>query len=302
MMRCIKLFLLIAILLIAVDCRADEGLKPFRMVFLPDIYLSLDEKEREGPILYRESLVILQDVIKNLNKSGELDFAVFGGNLTNNDDGSFTDMPMFLDVASDLNAPYYAILGNREADAKEEFIKNFDEFDSQTFWKAEPVENVLLIGLDTSLAGSEQGYVNIHQIFWLDGVLKNNTDKFTIILMHHSPCSSLEKPGLFLEVLNLYPQVKVVLSGHDRVSSVKKQDGKLFITCPSIVSYPNRYKILEIHPDRVEVDTEKISFRQIIKKARKKLGKDYKKPDKFSRRSRYYFGETSRGVLFGFFK
>ena len=295
MMRYIKLFLIAAILLISYQSLAKEDVKlpykdfkPFKMVFLPDIHLSFKDND-DGPILYKESLVIFQDVIRSLNNTENLNFAVFGGNLTNNDDSVLTDMPMFLDTMSDLKAKYYAILGDREASSKEEFIKDFDEFETQTFWTAEPVENVLLVGLDTSMSGEESGYVNIHQLFWLDNVLKNNRDKFTIITMHHSPHLSLEKPDLFLELINLYPQVKVVLSGHNRVNLVKNDNGKLFINCPSIVSYPNEYKILDIYPDRVEVDNKKISFKQIIKKAKKQIGKDYKKPDKFSKKSKYNF-------------
>ncbi|OGI00614.1 MAG: hypothetical protein A2Y25_04480 [Candidatus Melainabacteria bacterium GWF2_37_15] len=265
-----------------------KDFKPFKMVFLPDTHLSFKDND-DGPILYKESLVILQDVIRSLNQTQNPDFVVFGGNLTNNDDAELADMPMFLDTIADLNAKYYAILGDKEAAVKEEFIKDFDEFGSQTFWTAEPEENVLLVGLDTSIKGEEDGYVNIHQLFWLDNVLKNNRDKFTIITMHHSPHLSLEKSDLFLELINLYPQVKVVLSGHNRINLVKKDNGKLFINCPSIVSYPNEYKILNIYPDRVEVDNKKISFKQIIKKAKKLIGKDYKKPDKFSKKSKYYF-------------
>lgn len=293
MIRYFKLILIVGAFFLSCSAMAKEEIKkfpykefePFKMVFLPDIHLSLEEVEKEGSILYKESLVILQDVILNLNKRGEIDFAVFGGNLSDD----IADLPMFLDTVADLNADYYAILGNLEAMAKGEFIKEFDEFGTQTFWTAEPVENILVIGMDSSICGQEKGYINIHQLFWLDTILKNNREKFTIIAMHHSPYLSLEKPELFLELLNFYPQVKLVLSGHDLRSFAKQENGKLFMSFPSIVSYPNKYRILEIYPDMVRVDTEKISFKQIIKKAKKKLGKKYRKPDKFSRKSKYYY-------------
>lgn len=307
MMRFTKLLIIFALLFVSVNCRAKEeeklpykDFKPFKMVFLPDVYLTLTEEETDSPILHRESLVIFQDVIKNLNNTENLDFVVFGGNLTANEDSELADMPMFLDVISELNTKYYAIPGDREADSKENFIKEFEEFKNQTFWSAEPVEDVLLIGLDTSLNGKDKGYVNIHQIFWLDTILKNNMDKFTIITMHHPPHTSLEKPDLFMEILRLYPQIKLILGGHERKELVIKENEKIFMTCPSIVSYPNKYKILEIYPDRVEVDTEKISFKQIIKKAKKKLGDDYQKPDGFSRKGKYYYGEPKKKFLFFF--
>lgn len=272
MIRWIKLFLLAGILFISLSAVAAE-FKPFKMVFLPDACLSDD------------NLVILQDVIVNINKKEDIDFVVFGGNNVNKS----SDMPMFLDTISYLKAQYYAILGDHEAESKEEFIKEFEEFKDQTFWSAEPFDNLLLIGLDTSITGQQEGYLSIQQLFWLDTILKNNPGKFTIITMHHSPYSSLEKPEMFFELIKRYPQVKLVLSGHDLTTNVKKDNGKLFVNCPSIVTYPNEYKILKIYPDRIEIDTKKISFKQIIKQARKSLGKNYKKPDKFSRKNLYYY-------------
>jgi len=311
MMRYIKLLILISFLFAALGCRAEEAqeslykdFKPFKMIFLPDIFLTFEEKD--GSMLDKESLVILQDVVKNVNQRQDVDFAVFGGNLTGNSDGVFSDLQMFLDTVADLHPKYYSILGNREADVAEGvskgvFAGEFDEFDydeqMQTFWKAEITENVLLIGLDSSLKGTDKGYINIHQLFWLDTILKNNRDKFTIIAVHHSPYSSLEKPDLFLDLLNLYPQVKVVLSGHDLKTTVIKENDRVFITCPSIVSYPNEYKILEIYPDKVKIDSEHISFKQLIKKARKKLGKKYEKPDSYSRKGKYFFNVEKKGLL-----
>lgn len=303
--------------------------EPFKMVFLPDINLSFSE--RADKILFNESLVIFQDVIKTLNTFEKPDFAVFGGDLTYNDDGKFTDLPMFMDTASDIKARYFAVMGDREANlaegfSKETFMKEFDEFDmetaEQTFWSAEPANNVLLIGLDTSmkseLSTDEQpGYLNLHQLFWLDSVLKNNKDKFTIIIMHHPALRTcdfdnnkwerftLNKPNLFLELINRYPQVKLVLSGHHYNNYSKMLNGKLFISAPSITVYPNTYKILTISPDKVEVNNHKISFKQIVKKAGDMLAesdyaKEYneKKPrsvlklhegDSFSRQKVYYF-------------
>jgi len=307
--------------------------KPFKMVFLPDIHLffeGIDDK-----ILYKESHVILQDVIRSLNQEKKPDFVVFGGNLTHNEDGNFSDMPMFLDTAADLKADYYAILGDREAlgdNSKEEFAKELDfKLKDQTFWSVEPVKDVLLIGIDTSIKGDESGYLNLHQLFWLDNILKNNSEKFTIIAMHHPPivtCEKdktiwkkyiLKKPDLFLEIINLYPQVKIILSGHHFSNFTKRVNEKLFISCPSVVVYPNRYKTLTISPDRINVDSEKISFKQIIKKAEKNLIKSdyakefnsekpksilkYQRGDKFSNKKEYFFKQKVRkNFLFRIFK
>ncbi len=307
--------------------------EPFKIVFLPDIHLSFtDQKDK---ILYKESFVIFQDVIKTLSTKIKPDFAIFGGDLTHNVNGDFADLSLFIDSASDLRTKFYAILGDREANlsknfSKENFIKEFDEFsETETFWTAEPVDNVLLIGLDSSIEGEQEGYINIHQLFWLDNVLKNNRDKFTIIALHHSPlitCDqdknvwkkyTLREPDLFLELINLYPQVKVILSGHHFSNYTQVINEKLFIGHPSIAVYPNTYKILEIHPDKVLVDNRKISFKQIIEKGKEHLINSeyateynaekpkavikYQKGDKFSRQKKYYFSERERSRFLRWF-
>ena len=82
------------------------------------------------------------------------------------------------------------------------------------------------------------------------------------------------------------------------------------------MSYPNWYKILKIYPDRVEVENEKISFKQIIKKAKKQLIKSnyakefnpenpkavlkFQKGDKFSRKTNYYFKKPEPKFFFWF--
>ncbi|HSA06828.1 MAG TPA: metallophosphoesterase [Candidatus Gastranaerophilales bacterium] len=334
------IFILSLILFINIPCHAQEKgnvvykeFQPFKMVFLPDINLAFFD--RDDKILFQESLAIFQDVIKKLNQQDSPDFVIFGGNLTYNENGKFSDLPMFLDAASNLNAPYYAITGDREANlaedvCKENFIKEFDEYDyetmKQTFWTAEPIKNVLLIGLDTSVKNEKAGYLNLHQLFWLDSILKNNRDKFTIIAMHHPAIITtdldkkswqeytLKKPELFLELINSYPQVKIILSGHHLCNYTAQINEKLFIINPSITVYPNEYKILEVYPDKIEVENKKISFKQIIKKAKTNLinssyAKEFnsKKPEAvvkyqqgkaFSRKTKYYFNEKKSGLLF----
>lgn len=339
----VRIFLIIIFLSANFSSQAEEKtiypykkFEPFKMVFLPDINLSFNESGEK--ILLKESMVIFQDVIKNLNtEEFSPDFVVFGGDLTHNSDGKYKDMQIFLDIASELNSKYYAVLGDREANIEEkitkaEFAKEFDEFNyettQQTYWAAEPVEDVLLVGLDSSVRNKKSGYINLHQLFWLDEVLKNNRDKFTIIVMHHPPVIStpidrtvwkkytLEKPELFIELINLYPQVKLILSGHHFNNYVFKENEKLFLSIPSIVVYPNIYKNLTVYPDRIEIDKEKISFKQIIDKAKEKIVKsyfakeysmekpkealDFLKGNRQSRKKEYYFGEKKSNFFFWF--
>jgi len=257
------------------------------MIFLPDTHVSF--KETSDSVLYRESFVIFQDVIKNIKNISNLDFIVFGGDLINNDDSAFGDLSIFLDSIEDLNINSYTIIGDREADSKNsctkqdfcpEFRRNGFENPELSYWMQEPVKNVVLIGLDTSIENKQEGRLSSEQMQWLNEILSSNPDKFTIISMHHPAFSSsaadktiwkkyiLENSQEFLSLIKKYPQVKLILSGHRHNYSVQNIDGKLFVALPSVAVYPNCYKILKIYPDKIEIENNDISFKQIIKKSK----------------------------------
>lgn len=290
-----KTALLIVILALVLFYYADKksvlaqtlqynNFKPFKMVFMPDLHLSLDQKD--DWILRKESLVIFQDVMKSVKKDKELDFIVLGGDLLDNSDRQLTDMPMLLDILSEIDKKYYVIPGDRDVNLVDGYNKSdfLDEFISdmgKTYWAVEPVDNVLLIGLDTTVVNEPSGLISSDQIVWLDKTLAENKNKFTVITMHHpafTGANNEEKSawkGLnigntkeFLDIIVKYPQIKLVLSGHSHIAYSKQVNGTVFVSSPSIVTYPNRYSVLTVYPDKVKVDNVSISFKQIIKKAK----------------------------------
>ena len=302
-------FLIFAMFFTVKTSAQPKDFKPFRMIFLPDTHISFEKQD--DWILYKESFVTFQETIKSIKSTPGIDFVVFGGDLVDNKDKTLEDLPFFLDSIYDLNTKYYAILGDRDADLEEDYTKQHfcaefrrNGFDNpySTYWTQEPVKNVLLIGLDTSIKNKFEGKISPEQLIWLDEVLKSNCCRFTIITMHHPAVITapqdkntwkrfvLENSDEFLNVINKYPQVKLILSGHHHNYAVQNINGKLFISTPSIVTYPNQYQILTVYPDKIEIQKEKIPFNQIIKKAKKSLVKtqyakefDAKKPKKVLR-------------------
>ena len=268
-----------------------KDFKPFKMAFIPDVHLSFNQKD--DWILYNESLVILQDVIKTLNNEPDLNFVVFGGNLIHNKDQQLYDLPTFSETATELKVPYLVIPGDRDVDLIEslskhdfctEFLKNGFENNNKTYWAIEPVPNVVLIGLDTTVLNSTEGVLTPVELEWLDNTLSSNKDKFTIIVMHHGALPAcdqdlkapwnkliLNNSSDFLGIIKKYPQVKVVLSGHHHLNSTKISNNTLFIQTPSIAAYPNQFKMLTFYPDRVEIKNEQISYKQLVKKAKQAI-------------------------------
>lgn len=302
-----------------------ESVKLMKLAFVPDVNLSFEQ--HDGLIMYNESLVILQDVVKSLNKTTDLDLVLFGGDMTDNRDKETTDLPMFLDSVLGLKVPYYVILGDRDVDLSENYSKEdvcsefkYNGFSdkSKTYWAVEPLSNVLLVGLDTTIKNASSGSLSPEQLIWLNETLKKSPDKVTIISMHHPAipsCSQdkvlpwknfvLSNSNEFLNIIRNYPQVKVVLSGHHYINQIQKVDNVLFISTPSVSVYPNEFKILTIYSDKVEVENKKISFNQIVKKAKKSIVESdyasqydsqkpqnvlkYQEGDKYSRGKKFYY-------------
>lgn len=287
----VLLFFSISIFLCSSSLAQDNNFKKFKFVFLPDIHLSFEKKD--DWIMRNESLVILQDVIKSINKIDDLNFLVWGGNLVDNKDKQLLDLSIFLDAISELNSPYYVILGDRDVDLLPDYTKQHfcSEFrrngfldTNKTYWNYEPSENLLFIGLDTTIKNKSTGEISPEQLLWLDNILKNNPNKFTIITMHHPAyieslppnpeyrsASLIANAQEFLNIINQYPQVKLILSGHIHAYSASKLNSKLFINIPSIVTYPNEFKIITVSQDKIQIESMPISFKQIVKKSKKAL-------------------------------
>ena len=273
---------------------AYKSFKPFKMAFISDIHLSLTRNDDK--VLYKESLVITQDVIRSVNKTKDIDFIIFGGDLIDNQDHEFTDLPMLLDILSELKSPYYAIAGDRDMD----FSKNYSQWDfldefnrkdisgnRQSYWTIEPVKDVLVIGLDTTIKNTASGKITEEQLNWLDKTLNDNKDKFTIITMHHPAIpvmNSAQKyiwsefliknPEDFVKIIQKYPQVKLVINGHSHINYAKEVNNTVFLSSPSIVAYPNQYPLITVYKDKIIINNKSISFKQMIKKSKRAFGVD----------------------------
>lgn len=143
---------------------------------------------------------------------------------------------------------------------------------------------MLLIGLDTTILNKFSGEISNDQLVWLDNILNNNKDKFTVIVMHHPAITAtnadknnfeknfvISNAEEFISLIKKYPQVKLVLSGHHHINLTRKINNIIFIESPSIVTYPNCFKLLTVYPDKIQVENKYITYKQIIKKAKKSI-------------------------------
>lgn len=99
-----------------------------------------------------------------------------------------------------------------------------------------------LIGLDSHDHGKTSGRLTDTQLSWLDSALARDTERPTIVFLHHPPVPIaspwLDKIGLapsesFLEIIDRALHAKVVAVGHIHQEFVAQVSGTLVVSAPS---------------------------------------------------------------------
>jgi 3',5'-cyclic-AMP phosphodiesterase len=269
---------------------AKKAFSPFKFAFVPDLHLS--SYRFNDWILLNESLLLLQDTVKTINNL-DVDFVVFGGDLIENKQQDYSDMPVLLDVIYELNKPYYVIPGEREADLKPdydlehftaEFRRNGFHTPGYTYWSLNPIEGVELIGLDSTIRNQMNGRVSQEQIDWLQNCLSTRHNNFRILCVHHPLTSGSTAKGFYnsdefrltnsdevRQTIDRFQNVDLALSGHRHLNHVSSSNNTHYINSPSIVTYPCEFRVIKVTPGFIQVENVSISYKQIIKKARQQL-------------------------------
>lgn len=125
-----------------------------------------------------------------------------------------------------LDQPYFIVPGNhdnrsnlRAAFSDIQYLRKCEDFIQYTV-EEYPVR---LVALDTVSPGNHSGTLCKHRLEWLDGTLAAQTQKPTLLFMHHPPFSSgsthmdemkLMNPEGLAGVLKKYDHIIMILCGH----------------------------------------------------------------------------------------
>ena len=237
-----------------------------------DVHLATDEQNTSYKMLENSS-ELLKDVVTQLNQATGLDFVMFTGDMINKPKTS--QIMEFLKIAKDIKTPWYVTIGNHDVDFDGKFTKkdlftaisshNLDFNETNPYYSFKK-KGFKILAIDTMIDSrvTANGEIDSKQLEWIDKEIKETSEKDVIVIFSHVPVVepySSEHHKLLnstevLKHLYSYNRPIIWLSGHYHSTKVI-QDGKLlFISSPSLISYPNAYRIVNINSqkDKVLVD------------------------------------------------
>ena len=107
------------------------------------------------------------------------------------------------------------------------------------------------------------GEIPQEELEWLKKELEKYQDE-TIILCTHvpvfepfsSPNHKLLNEYELRKVLKKHTNPIIILQGHYHAAKLRQEDNMLIVSCPSLVTYPNSFRVINIntHKNKVKVD------------------------------------------------
>lgn len=216
----------------------------------------------------------LTNIVAELNQQADLDFVLITGDLFN--EASPPELNRFQQAICTLQKPYYVIPGNHdraEPDSLDglthlEFAERFNPqiearlaaTDSQPgYWSIAIKPDVQLVGLDSVKDDDWGGVIGAPQLAWLENELERCRDKLVIVAVHHplhrlAPIDDHPDWANFvcdngtevLALLDRYPQVKLVLTGHHHLTKADRLGARLHLACPAVAIYPCAYRTVRL--------------------------------------------------------
>lgn len=243
-----------------------------RIAQVSDAHFSSFEDNTSYKFL-KKSGELLDDAITQINTSGAYDFVMFTGDLVNTP--KVSELNKFLKHTDSLIYPWYAIDGNHDISIdgelnKRKFIdvlsNNNDRMNQKNAYYAfTPKRGYRVICLDSIIdyKVTTNGEIPNDEFIWLKTELDKHA-KDTIILCTHvpivepysSPNHKLENEYEIRRLLKMHKNPIIVLQGHYHAARLAQDGNILYISCPSLVSYPNAFRTININTNKNKVKVD----------------------------------------------
>ncbi len=239
--------------------------------------------------LTAESGELLEDAINQVNQTPDVDFVMYTGDMINTPYQK--ELIKFISYANELKVPWYATLGNHDIcvggflskkvywNMLSSHNKNFNF--QKTYYSFTPQKGYKVIVLDSIIDDkiTANGRIDEEQLKWLNKELLKSKKSTVLIFLHvpiieplHSESHRLLNSDEVLSIINKYSNPIAVFSGHYHTTKITQSGNVLHISTPSLVSYPNAFRIIKIctQKNRVILDFyfKETRFKDVQKRAK----------------------------------
>lgn len=239
--------------------------------------------------LRAESDKLLDDAIQQVNNTPNINFVMFTGDQI---DKSFEkELRAFLPHAKNLNYPWYITFGNHDTcvggyltpqvylDMVHKANENFDF--KKPYYSFVPQKGYKAIVLDTIIRDrlTSNGRIDEEQLKWFENELDSAGKDTVLIFMHVPIVEPFASAGHRLlnadevrAIIEKHKNPIAVFQGHYHAAMIKQFDNVLYVSTPSLVSYPNAFRIITVTNHRKKVVFD-IDYKETHLKNIQKLAK-----------------------------
>jgi 3',5'-cyclic-AMP phosphodiesterase len=269
----------------------------FNFAHLTDLHLDV---KGESNWQHREkSVPLFIEALRQLQRLPKLNFVVFGGDQIHYGPNDKASLGVFQKWTEHLNMPYYILLGNTEVSpvsgmsklSKEDYLKAWSGHGlkpGHSSWAFDPVRGVRVIGFDVTVDGKPYGDANTKGLQWLEGELNEYRNKKLIIVFTHQlvmPTTPRDTSLIWSfwmvrnheklrSMLELYPNVRLVVSGHHHASRVTTSGRVTYVADPAIVTYPCAFRFFSVSKDGIHLRNIGLEDKATVDRARELLVSD----------------------------
>jgi 3',5'-cyclic AMP phosphodiesterase CpdA len=147
------------------------------------------------------------------------------------------------------------------------------------------VDGVRVIGFDVTVAGKPYGQAGPERLKWLSSQLSLARKKKLVIIATHqlllptTPKDIMPEWSLWMvrnhqavrELLEQFPNVRLVLSGHHHATRVETVNGITYAADPATVTYPCAFRIISVDPRGISIRSVGLNEGAAVSKAKELL-------------------------------
>ena len=258
--------------------------------------LHLDVQGRSTWQHREKSVPLFIDALRQLGKLPKLTFVIFGGNQVHAGPRDRDSLVVFQEWTKHLDLPYYVLLGNTEVSpvpgasrlSRSDYLlawRGRGVGPGRASWSIEPVQNVKVIGFDVTVDGKPYGEAGPAALAWLSNELEASRKARLVIVVTHqlllptTPRDSAPEWSLWMvrnhiavrDVLERYPNVRLVLSGHHHASRVETVERITYVADPAIITYPCAFRVFTVSSEGIHLKNIGLEDKQVIARARELL-------------------------------